>query len=111
MTGIDNNYENFIAVSRYARWKEKENRRETWGESVDRYVDFMIDHVKKNYDVAVEPSLVEEIRANIFSRNVMPSMRALMTAGPALARDNVAGFNCSFLPVNSHAHLMRQCTS
>lgn len=101
MTGIDNNYENFIAVSRYARWKEKENRRETWGESVDRYVDFMIDHVKKNYDVVVEPSLVEEIRANIFSRNVMPSMRALMTAGPALARDNVAGFNCSFLPVNS----------
>ena len=101
MTGIDNNYENFIAVSRYARWREKDNRRETWGESVDRYVDFMIDHVKKNYDVAVEPSLVEEIRANIFSRNVMPSMRALMTAGPALARDNVAGFNCSFLPVNS----------
>jgi ribonucleoside-diphosphate reductase alpha chain len=101
MTTIDNNYENFIAVSRYARWLDKENRRETWGESVDRYVNFMVDHLKKNYDVSPEPALVEEIRANIFSRNVMPSMRALMTAGPALARDNVAGFNCSFLPVNS----------
>lgn len=89
---IDDPYSNFIALSRYARWLEKEQRRETWGESVDRYVDFMVNHVEKTHKL--DRALVEEIRAAIFSRNVMPSMRALMTAGPALARDHVAAYNC-----------------
>lgn len=98
---IDDPYSNFIALSRYARWLEKEQRRETWGESVDRYVDFMVNHIEKTNKINLDRSLVEEIRAAIFSRNVMPSMRALMTAGPALARDHVAAYNCSFIPVDS----------
>jgi len=101
MSSIETPFENFIAVSRYARWLKAENRRETWGESVDRYVDFMVKHVEKNYGVAIDRSLVEEIRAAIFNRDIVPSMRAIMTAGPALARDHVAAYNCSFIPVDS----------
>lgn len=101
LDSIDNTYENFIALSRYARWVESEGRRETWGESVDRYVDFMVAHVQKTNNIKIERSLVEEIRAMIFDRQVMPSMRALMTAGPALARDHIAAYNCSFIPVDN----------
>jgi len=98
---IDNPYENFIALSRYARWIEDENRRETWGETVDRYFSFMLDHLKNNYNYSPESKFVEELKEAVYSRNVMPSMRAVMTAGTALARDNVAGYNCSFVPVDS----------
>lgn len=101
MSSIETPFENFIAVSRYARWLEKEQRRETWGESVDRYVDYMVNHIQKTHATIIDRSLVEEIRAAIFNRSVMPSMRALMTAGPALTRDNVAAYNCSFIPVDS----------
>jgi len=98
---IENPYENFIALSRYARWISDENRRETWGETVDRYFDFMLDHLFENHAYEPDSSLVEELRKSVFDRNIMPSMRSVMTAGPALARDNVAGYNCSFLPVDS----------
>ena len=98
---IENPYENFIAISRYARWLEKENRRESWRETVDRYFDFMLEHLKENSKYIPEPALVEELKKAVFDRNVMPSMRSVMTAGPALDRDNVAGYNCSFLPVDS----------
>lgn len=102
MSGIiENSYENFIALSRYARWIESENRRETWGETVDRYFDFMLKNLKANHSYEPDQSLVEELRRAVFERNVMPSMRSVMTAGPALSRDNVAGYNCSFLPVDS----------
>lgn len=93
-------YANFIALSRYARWVEAEGRRETWAETVDRYVDFMSDHITKTYS-APQPELIESIRTAIFNREVMPSMRALMTAGPALARDHIAAYNCSFIAVDS----------
>ena len=98
---IDNAYENFIALSRYARWIPEHGRRETWGETVDRYVNYMTKHLKDNYNYEPSASLVFEIRDSIFNRNVMPSMRGVMTAGQALDRDNVAGYNCSFLPVDS----------
>jgi ribonucleoside-diphosphate reductase alpha chain len=98
---IENPYENFIALSRYARWISDENRRETWGETVDRYFDFMLDHLFENHAYEPSSSLVEELKKSVFDRNIMPSMRSVMTAGPALARDNVAGYNCSFLPVDS----------
>jgi ribonucleoside-diphosphate reductase alpha chain len=98
---IENPYENFIALSRYARWISAENRRETWGETVDRYFAFMLDHLKQNYNYTPEPEFVEEIKNAVYDRNVMPSMRAVMTAGPALDRDHVAGYNCSFVPVDS----------
>ena len=98
---IENPYENFIAISRYARWIPTENRRETWGETVDRYFDFMTEHLNKEHSYVPDPSLVNELKSEVFNRNVMPSMRSVMTAGDALSRDNVAGYNCSFLPADS----------
>jgi len=98
---IQNPYENFIAVSRYARWLENVNRRETWDETVDRYFKFMLEHLSENNNYVPSPELVKEMKQAVLSRDVMPSMRAVMTSGPALDRDNVAGYNCSFLPVDS----------
>jgi len=88
-----NDYQKFIAVSRYARWLPNENRRETWEETVNRYVDFMSLKVKGHLPV-------QQIKDAITKLEVMPSMRALMTAGLALERDNTAGYNCSYLPVD-----------
>ena len=98
---IQNPYENFIALSRYARWLPEDNRRETWGETVDRFVSYMTKHLKENHEYEPSASLTLEIRDAIFNRDIMPSMRSVMTAGSALDRDNVAGYNCSFLPVDS----------
>lgn len=98
---IDNYYENFIALSRYARWIEDEGRRETWGETVDRYLDYMLTYAKDKYGVVVEDDMRAELKELIFEREVLGSMRATMTAGPALSRDHVAGYNCSFIPVDS----------
>ena len=76
---IENPYENFIALSRYARWLQEENRRETWGETVDRYFDFMLSHLSKmNY--VPEEKLVKELKEAVYNRSVMPSMRSVMTA-------------------------------
>jgi len=98
---IENPYENFIALSRYAKWVEQEGRRETWGETVDRYFSFMTDHLQKNHNYIPNEKLVAELKEFVFERNVMPSMRSVMTSGAALERDNVAGYNCAFLPVDS----------
>jgi len=98
---IANPYENFIALSRYARWIPEENRRETWGETVDRYFDYMLNHLKQNHNYIPTEKLVAELKDGVFKRNVMPSMRSVMTSGAALERDNVAGYNCAFLPVDS----------
>ena len=87
-------YQNFIALSRYARWLPEEGRRETWAETVDRYMDNVV--APRIDDTAV----VEELRDAILSLSVMPSMRMLMTAGPALDRDNTAGYNCSYIAVD-----------
>jgi ribonucleoside-diphosphate reductase alpha chain len=97
---IDNPYENFIAMSRYARWIQSENRRETWKETVDRYFSFMLNHLKENFDYTPDEILLSNLKDAVYKRNVMPSMRAVMTSGPALERDNVAGYNCSYLPVD-----------
>jgi ribonucleoside-triphosphate reductase len=88
-------YQNFIATSRYARWSDEDQRRETWSETVSRYVNFWEDRG------VFEGAERFEIREAIEDLEVMPSMRCLMTAGPALERDNVAGFNCSYLPIDS----------
>ena len=98
---IENPYENFIALSRYARWIPEENRREKWGETVDRYFDFILNHLGKNYGYTPDEKLVAELKDAVYNRNVMPSMRAVMTAGAALDRDHVAGYNCSFVPVDN----------
>jgi len=97
---IENPYENFIALSRYARWLSEDNRRETWGETVDRYFAFILDHLK-TFNYVPDSKLVEDLKEAVYSRSVMPSMRAVMTAGAALDRDHVAGYNCSFVPVDN----------
>jgi ribonucleoside-diphosphate reductase alpha chain len=97
---IDNPYENFIAMSRYAKWVPDENRRETWKETVDRYFSFMLGHLEENFNYTPDEILLSNLKDAVYKRNVMPSMRAVMTSGPALQRDNVAGYNCSYLPVD-----------
>jgi ribonucleoside-diphosphate reductase alpha chain len=98
---IENPYENFIALSRYARWIPEDNRRETWGETVDRYFDFMLKHLSINNNYKPDLKIIQELKNAVYDRSVMPSMRAVMTAGAALDRDHVAGYNCSFVPVDS----------
>jgi ribonucleoside-diphosphate reductase alpha chain len=94
-------YQQFIHKSRYARWIDEESRRENWDETVDRYIRFMQDHVLMKHNVKLQDGTVNEIRDSILSLQVMPSMRAMMTSGPALARDNICGYNCSYIPVDS----------
>ena len=94
-------YQEFIHKSRYARWLEDEQRRENWDETVDRYVNFMVNQVQGKCNYKVDSKTVEEIREAILNLEVMPSMRAMMTSGPALARDNICGYNCSYIPVDS----------
>jgi ribonucleoside-triphosphate reductase (thioredoxin) len=98
---ISDPYRNFIAVSRYSRWLEEKGRRETWVETVDRYMDFMTNHLVKNYNYKEKDRAFAEVRDAILNHKVMPSMRAMMTAGPALERDHIAAYNCSFIAVDS----------
>jgi len=90
---LPTDYQAFIHTSRYARWLEDEGRRESWSETVDRYMGNVV-----GYDI--DHDTYNEIRESILALEVMPSMRAMMTAGPALERDNTAGYNCSYLPVD-----------
>tara|TARA_R110001632_G_scaffold81953_3_gene182134 strand:- start:256 stop:2166 length:1911 start_codon:yes stop_codon:yes gene_type:complete len=91
---LPTDYQTFIATSRYARWIEEENRRETWTETVARFIDNI---VRPAYD---DLKTINEIEEAILNLEVMPSMRALMTAGPAADRDNTCVYNCSYLPVD-----------
>ncbi len=98
---LPTDYQNFIALSRYSRWLESENRRETWAETVARYFDFMEKHLQKNHNYALTADLRRELEEAVLGTEVMPSMRALMTAGPALERDHVGAYNCSYVPIDS----------
>ena len=93
-------YNTFIAKSRYSRFLDDKNRREHWGETVARYFDFMEKHLatKQNYKLTAE--LRKELQDAVTHLDVVPSMRAVMTAGNALDRQNVAAFNCSYLPID-----------
>ena len=93
-------YQEFIHLSRYARWNEDLGRRENWQETVARYFDFMQSHLMDNHktDISKDRPRLEEA---VLRLEVMPSMRALMSAGKALERDNVAGFNCSYVAVDN----------
>ena len=93
-------YQHFIFISRYARWLEKENRRETWDETVERYFKFFDEHLSENRKYNLDPALRQELKNAVLNLEIMPSMRALMTAGEALKRDNTAGYNCSYVAVN-----------
>ena len=85
-------YQQYIHKSRYARYCPDLGRRENWGETVSRYITFF----EEKHDI----KLPNKVSTAIYGLQVMPSMRALMTAGKALERDNVAGYNCSYLPIN-----------
>jgi len=98
---IKDHYRNFIHISRYARWIESENRRETWVETVDRLINFMKSYLVENYDYKKDDTIFDDMRNAILNHQIMPSMRALMTAGPALERDHIAAYNCSFIAVDS----------
>jgi ribonucleoside-diphosphate reductase alpha chain len=98
---ISDSYKNFIHISRYARWIEEKNRRETWVETVSRYINFMKDHLVLNYGYSPNAKIFDEVKDAILNHRIMPSMRALMTAGPALERDHIAAYNCSFIAVDS----------
>ena len=98
---LPTNYQSFIHMSRYSRWLEEEQRRETWEETIDRYLSFMVNHLRHDYTYDLFGEELSEIRNAMLNLEVLGSMRALMTAGPALARENVAGYNCSYLPIDS----------
>jgi ribonucleoside-triphosphate reductase len=93
-TYFPTDYQAFIHTSRYAKWLNKENRRENWGETVDRYVTNLV------FPKIKDDETVMAIREAITNLDVMPSMRAMMSSGEAFDRDNVAGYNCSYLPVD-----------
>ena len=98
---LPTDYQNFIALSRYARWKDDEQRRETWSETVTRYIHYIAGHLRDNCNYKLPDSLRDELEEAVLNIAVMPSMRALMTSGPALDRCHVGGYNCSYVPVDS----------
>ena len=98
---LPTDYQTFIATSRYARWIEEEERRETWGETVERYFDYITGHLVAKHDYQLSDSLRGELEEAVLNQDIMPSMRALMPAGPALDRCHVGGYNCSYVPVDN----------
>ena len=96
-----NDYQKFIATSRYARYKNDEGRRETWEETVDRYMENMSAHLSKKVNYKISKKMYGELRDAIVNLEVMPSMRTLMTSGPALTRDNICAYNCAYTAVDS----------
>lgn len=93
-------YEEFIHKSRYARFIDEKQRRESWPETINRYLDFISEHVHSTNGYSIPKELRVELYEAIHNADIMPSMRAMMTAGEALARDNTAGYNCSYIPVD-----------
>ncbi len=92
-------YQSYIHKSRYARYLEDKGRREHWPETVARYFDFIEGQLKTKHGFDLG-SLRGDLESAVVNLEIMPSMRALMTAGEALERDNTAGYNCSYLPVD-----------
>ncbi len=93
-------YNHYIAKSRYARFLDDKGRREHWPETVARYFDFMEKHLKKNHDYTLTGELRNKLQTAVTNLDVVPSMRSIMTAGEALERQNIAGYNCSYLPID-----------
>ena len=93
-------YQEFIHLSRYSRWLPEEGRRETWPETVSRYFTFFDEHLMEMHEYKLPKELRKEIEEAVLDLTVMPSMRCIMTAGEALKRENIAGYNCSYVAVN-----------
>ena len=100
MTFKMNGYNEYIAKSRYSRFLDDKGRREHWPETVERYFDFMEGHLRKKHDYEMPVGLRERLQEAVTKLEVVPSMRAIMTSGEALERQNVAGYNCSYLPID-----------
>ena len=93
-------YQEFIHLSRYSRWLPDKGRRETWDETICRYFDFFTDHLKENVNYTLKDELRTELEEAVLGLQIMPSMRCIMTAGEALKRENIAGYNCSYIAVD-----------
>ena len=93
-------YQTYIAKSRYSRFLDDKGRREHWPETVTRYFNFMEKHLKDKHQYTLSPALRHELEEAVTNLEVMPSMRSIMTAGEALERQNIAGYNCSYLPID-----------
>ena len=93
-------YQEFIHLSRYSRWLPDKDRRETWDETVTRYFDFFTTHLKEMCEYDLDWTTRTELENAVLEQRVMPSMRCLMTAGEALKRENIAGYNCSYVAVD-----------
>ena len=93
-------YNTFIAKSRYSRYLDDKGRREHWNETVKRYFDFMTKHLQEKQNYVLHDKLRNELEQAVVALDIVPSMRAIMTSGPALERQNVAAFNCSYLPID-----------
>ena len=93
-------YQEFIHLSRYSRWLPDKERRETWNETVARYFDFFTEHLKDLHEFKLTKELRDELEEAVLSLKIMPSMRCMMTAGEALKRENIAGYNCSYIAID-----------
>ncbi len=93
-------YQQFIHLSRYSRWLPEEGRRESWNETVTRYFDFFTEHLNDMCNYKLDNKTRDELEDAVLSTRVMPSMRCMMTAGEALKRENIAGYNCSYVAVD-----------
>ena len=94
---LPTDYQAFIHTSRYSRWLPEKNRRESWGETVGRYIENVVFPIM---DEKGDMRVMDQIESAICDLEIMPSMRAMMTSGPALERDNTCAYNCSYLPVD-----------
>ena len=97
---LPTDYQSFIHKSRYARWLDEEGRREDWSETVDRYFDYMSRWIEEKHGVPVTKPELDELKEAVLNLEIMPSMRALMTAGKALEGNHLEAFNCSDLPID-----------
>jgi len=100
MTTTMTPYQEYIGKSRYSRYLDDKGRREHWPETVNRYFDFMTKHLQEKHNYTLTQPLRDELQTAVTNLEVMPSMRSVMTAGDALERQNVAGYNCSYLPID-----------
>jgi len=101
MITLPTQYQQFIHLSRYSRWNYDQKRRETWEETVDRYFNFFKEHLKDNYDYKFKDTDIFDLKMAVLRLDIMPSMRCLMTAGSALKKENVAGYNCAYVHVDN----------
>jgi ribonucleoside-triphosphate reductase len=101
MSKLPTQYQEYIHLSRYSRWLPEEKRREEWHETVSRYFNFFEEHLHENCSYKIPKKLRTELENAVLNLEVMPSMRCLMTAGPALKKENIAGYNCAYTAIDS----------